>query len=315
LVWDFDEVLGMIETQADGWIAGRRRTPGEGNLPVALTRRLGLNRRKFLKQTMLAAGTSALAAGGAYPFVEARWCRVVHQTIALPNLPASFAGTRLALLSDIHHSPVVPLDYIRHVVAMTNALKPDLIALTGDFITQEEQYIDPVMDTLGALRAKFGRFAVLGNHDNQVSWAHCQHAITSAKIELLDNQGIWIDRGRDRLRIGGVGDLWTQHQDLGRALGDASREDAVVVLSHNPDMAETLPDDRVGLLLCGHTHGGQVVVPGYGAPRVPSRYGQKYLQGLVQGPRCQVFVTRGVGTVSPPVRLFCRPEVVLITLI
>ncbi len=92
-------------------------------------------------------------------------------------------------------------------------------------------------------------------------------------------------------------------------------DDAVLLLSHNPDFIERIRDPRVGLAFSGHTHGGQVVVPGYGAPRVPSIYGQKYLHGLVQAPCTRVFVTRGVGTVTPPVRFLCRPEVVLITLV
>jgi len=86
------------------------------------------------------------------------------------------------------------------------------------------------------------------------------------------------------------------------------------MLSHNPDFAERLCDHRVGLILSGHTHGGQVVLPGYGAPIVPSQYGQKYLHGLVEGPCCQVLVTRGVGTVTPPVCFLCCPEIALITL-
>ena len=87
------------------------------------------------------------------------------------------------------------------------------------------------------------------------------------------------------------------------------------MLSHNPDFAEELRDSRVGLMVSGHTHGGQVVLPGYGAPIVPSRYGQKYVHGLVEGPACRVYVSRGVGTVTPPVRLFCPPEISLITLV
>ena len=102
---------------------------------------------------------------------------------------------------------------------------------------------------------------------------------------------------------------------LKHALGDATEHDAVLLLSHNPDFVETIRDRRVGLVLSGHTHGGQIIVPGYGAPVVPSRYGQKYLYGLVQGPTCRIFITRGVGTVTPPVRFFCRPEIVLITLV
>ncbi len=138
--------------------------------------------------------------------------------------------------------------------------------------------------------------------------------LADAKIPDLTNTGVWLERNGGRLRICGVGDLWTDHQDMSAALGDATESDATIVLSHNPDFVESVRDPRAGLVLSGHTHGGQVVVPGFGAPIVPSRYGQKYLHGLVQGPRCRVFVTRGVGTISPPVRFLCRPEVDLITL-
>ena len=142
-----------------------------------------------------------------------------------------------------------------------------------------------------------------------------RQALDDTRISLADNTGFWIEKGGARLRICGVGDLWTDRQNLPAALGDATERDAVILLSHNPDFAETLEDRRVGLILSGHTHGGQVVLPGFGAPIVPSRYGQKYLHGLVQGPRSQVFISRGVGTVTPPVRFFCRPEIVLITLV
>jgi uncharacterized protein len=140
-------------------------------------------------------------------------------------------------------------------------------------------------------------------------------ALAKAKIPDLSNTGVWIERAGARLRICGVGDLWTDHQELAAALGDATESDAVLLLSHNPDFVETIRDRRVGLVLSGHTHGGQIIVPSYGAPIVPSRYGQKYLHGLVKGPHCPVFVTRGVGTVIPPIRFLCRPEVVLITLV
>src|SRR5206468_12954894 len=122
-------------------------------------------------------------------------------------------------------------------------------------------------------------------------------------------------REGSRLRLAGVDDYWYGKPDVLPALGNASAADPCLLMSHNPDMAENLRDSRVGLVLSGHTHGGQVDVPGFGAPIVPSRYGQKYLYDLVQGPCCQVFVTRGVGTVAPPVRFLCRPEVVLITLV
>jgi uncharacterized protein len=273
-----------------------------------------MDRRKFLKRMGLAAVATA-AASGAYPFLEAKWCRVARRTIALPNLPPPFRGTTVALLADVHHGPFVPLAYVRHVVNLTNALQPDLILLAGDYMHRSAHYISPGIAALGKLTAPLGRFAVRGNHDNREFEPISQSALAEAKLPDLNNTGTWLERRGARLRICGVGDLWTDEQDINAALGDATPDDAVLLLSHNPDFVETLRDPRVGLVLSGHTHGGQVVLPGFGAPRVPSKYGQKYLHGLVQGPCAQVFVTRGVGTVTPPVRFLCRPEVVLITLV
>jgi predicted MPP superfamily phosphohydrolase len=279
-----------------------------------------MDRRKFLKATALTALGPATV-GAVYPFLEAKWCRVVRQTIQLPNLPTPFRGTSLALLADVHHGPFVPLAYIRHVVSMTNSLRPDIVALVGDFVHRHDHYIAPAIEELGKLKGPLGRFAVRGNHDNRnydglhdFRLLSCT-ALADARLPDLNNCGDWIERGGKRLRICGVGDLWTDYQDLEMALGDATERDAVLLLSHNPDFVETIRDRRVGLVLSGHTHGGQIVVPGYGAPVVPSRYWQKYLYGLVQGPVCPVFVTPGVGTVTPPVRFLCRPEVVLITLV
>jgi uncharacterized protein len=280
-----------------------------------------MDRRKFLKHIALSVSGSVTAGSLAYPFLEAKWCRVARHTITLPNLPQPFHGTTIAVLTDVHHGPFVPLAYVKHIVAMTNALKPDIVALVGDFVHRHPRYIMPGIEELGRLKAVLGRFAVRGNHDNcnyhssedmrQIS----QDALAQANLPDLNNSGIWLERKRARLRICGIGDLWTDHQDLDAAVADATERDAVLLLSHNPDFVETIRDRRVGLVLSGHTHGGQVIIPGFGAPLVPSRYGRKYLHGLVQGPCCRVFVSRGVGTISPPVRFLCRPEVVLITLV
>jgi predicted MPP superfamily phosphohydrolase len=272
-----------------------------------------MTRRRFLRRAAgLALGVSA--AGGTYGLLEAKWCRVLRVGVGVPALPDPFVGTTVAFLSDVHHGPYVPRSYVRHVVAMTNALAPDLVALGGDYVHKDRKYIAPAIAELGALRAPLGRFAVLGNHDNWEGGPETKDALAGAGITEVTNAGVWVERGGARLRVCGVGDLWTDWADPGAALGSASTQDAVLLLSHNPDLAEMLTDPRVGLMLSGHTHGGQVVLPGYGAPVVPSKYGQKYLHGLVQGLRCRVFVTRGVGTVTPPVRFCCRPEVVLLTL-
>lgn len=273
-----------------------------------------MDRRKFLKRAVWTA-VGAAVAGGVYPFLEAKWCRVLRRTIAVPNLPQPFRGTTVALLADVHHGPFVPLAYVRHVVAMTNALRPDLVLLAGDYVDRAAEYIEPGIAALGRLEATLGRFAVRGNHDNREFTDTSMAALAEARLPDLNNTGIWLERRGARLRIAGVGDLWTDEQDLSAALGDARMGDAVLLMSHNPDVVESIRDPRVGLVLSGHTHGGQVIVPGFGAPIVPSRYGQKYVQGLVQGPCAQVFITRGVGTVAPPVRFLCRPEVALLTLV
>jgi predicted MPP superfamily phosphohydrolase len=274
---------------------------------------MAIDRRKFLMRAIAPALGLGLA-GGAYPLIEARWCHVTRLNFRMPNLPRAFEGTTLAHLTDIHHGPHVPIEYVRHVVDMTNSLKPDLVLLTGDFVHRGHPHIAPVAAELARLRAGMGKFAVLGNHDHWGDPVDMRLALADSGITLAENRGHWIDRGRGRLLVAGVGDLWQDRQDPGTALGDATGGDATILMSHNPDYAEYLTDRRVGLMLSGHTHGGQIRLPGYGAPILPSRFGQKYAQGLVQGPSCPVYVSRGVGTAGPPARFCCRPEVVHITL-
>ena len=270
-----------------------------------------MTRRQWIKRTAV----TSVAAGSAYPLLEAKWCRLTRQTVAIPNLPAAFDGTTVAFLTDIHHGPFVPRVYVRSVIEMTNSMKPDIVLLGGDYSHRWQDYLARVHEDMGRLRARLGRFAVLGNHDHWDGLNESIAGLEAARTPLLRNAGTWIEKGGSRLRIAGVGDLWTDRPDVARAIGpETTDRDAVILLSHNPDVAEYCDDPRVGLMVSGHTHGGQVVVPGYGAPRVPSAFGQKYLNGLVQAPRCQVYISRGVGTVTPPVRLFCRPEVAWLTL-
>ena len=158
-----------------------------------------MDRRTFLKRAGIATLGSAAAGAVAYPFLEAKWCRVVKQTIVLPNLPAAFRGTRIALMADVHHGPFVPLAYIRHVVSMANALKPDIALLAGDYVHRHHSYIAPGINELGKLEAKYGRFAVRGNHDNHSY--HDDHAyqpnssaaLADAHLPDLNNTGVWIE--------------------------------------------------------------------------------------------------------------------------
>lgn len=156
---------------------------------------------------------------------------------------------------------------------------------------------------------------VFGNHDNWVEPGLGSRVVRDfPMLHDVNNGGAWLERQGQRLRIGGVGDLWTDKQDLSRALGDCRNDEVCILLSHNPDYAEQLRDKRVGLVLSGHTHGGQIVLPFFGAPLIPSRYGRKYQQGLVRAPHTQVFVSRGLGVVGLPFRFRCPPEIDLLDL-
>lgn len=272
-----------------------------------------MNRRLFLKSAVTAV-VSAPAFAAGYGLFEAGWVRIDRQQLPLARLPGSFDGLTIAFLTDLHHGPFTSLEYFTAVVRTTLALQPDLIILGGDYSLKHARYIRPCFEVLAGLTAPLGVYGVLGNHDYWHGVQETQRAMAAAGVVELTNAGVWIRRGAERFRLAGVDDLWTGRADVAPALADTTADDACILVSHNPDFAETLQDPRVGLVLSGHTHGGQVVFPGAGAPLVPSRYGQKYRHGLVQAPQTLVYVSRGLGTSGLPVRFCSRPEINLITL-
>ena len=276
-----------------------------------------MNRRTFFKRT-LALSVAAPAFGTAYGLVEAGWLRISRQRIAVPFLPIAFSGMTVGLLADPHHGPFNGLPFIQSAVDHLNELKPDLIALVGDYVQQSKdgaKRIEPCLEALGRLKAPLGVFAVPGNHDHWGGAVATRRAMRKFGLEDVTNSGLWIERDYARLRIGGVDDLWNGKQDLPAALGDCGADDASLLLSHNPDYAEVIADPRVGLVLSGHMHGGQIALPGLNLCRIPSKYGLKYLKGLVAAPQTQAFVSTGLGCVTLPLRIGARPEVNLLTLV
>lgn len=253
-----------------------------------------------------------------YGFWEVSQIRIRRQTISLPNLSPAFAGKSIAVLADFHHGPFVGIDFIRGAVALAQSLNADAYALVGDFAhkgSHTAQQLPACLDAVSQLRAPLGVFAVPGNHDMQNSGQVYRDSIQRTSITDLTNRAIPITIGDETLWFAGVDDLWWGQPDLKVALNGVTQNAAVVLFSHNPDFAESGPDPRVGLMLSGHTHGGQVYLPGLGAPWLPSRYGKKYGGGLVNGPQSQVYVSRGLGEAGVPVRLNCPPEINLLTLI
>jgi uncharacterized protein len=182
-----------------------------------------------------------------------------------------------------------------------------------------------VIAELARLCPKIATVAVLGNHDWWEDAALTRQQLGNVGIALIDNahrvvtpDRKLVGRAREGLGICGVGDLWEDKPDYHRALGTLPEPMPRLLLSHNPDVAEE-PEFvgsrlRVDLMLSGHTHGGQIRLPMLGTPIVPSRYGQKYAQGWVEGPVCPVFVSRGIGVSMLPVRIGVTPEIAVLEL-
>jgi predicted MPP superfamily phosphohydrolase len=252
-----------------------------------------------------------------YGFWEAAHLRVTRQTVSLRHLPEPFIGRTIAVVADLHHGPYVGLDFIRHAVQLTNALEPDLIALVGDYAhngKRTDVELQPCLAALAHLRAPLGVFAVPGNHDMQRNGEVYHAEIARTPLTDLTNRNQRIVLDHQHLWISGVDELWWGHPNLTDALAGIPPKAPVILLSHNPDFAEDDPNSRIDLILSGHTHGGQIYAPGLGCSWLPSKYGLKYRRGLVQGPKSQVFVSRGIGEAGLPLRMNVPPEICLLTL-
>ena len=281
-------------------------------------------RRVLLAARTLAVGGVAVAGG--YPlFVETRRLAVTRRRFPVRGLPAALDGLRVVQLTDIHLGPWNSLAFVRRIVDAANELEPDLVALTGDYVLHSAEYVAPVAAELGRLRAKAGVVGVLGNHDWWEDGPLSQRELTRAGVRLVDNGRVFVTPSRaitdspaEGLCVAGVGDLMTDKQLYGSALGDLPPDMPRLLLSHNPDVAEeralVASGHRVDLMLSGHTHGGQIRLPVVGAPVTMSRYGQKYARGLVQGPVCPVYISRGLGTAMLPIRFGSVPEIAVIEL-
>jgi predicted MPP superfamily phosphohydrolase len=262
-------------------------------------------------------------AAGAYPLlVEPRRLEITKHRFTVRGLPSSLDGLRVVQLTDIHLGPWLSLERVRGFVEIANALEADIVALTGDYVVQSADYIPQVASALAGLRAKVG---VVGNHDWGKDGPLSTRELTRAGVRMIDNDRVFItpdrrltDRADDGLCVAGVGDLWRDRQLYDAALGGLPDTLPRLLLSHNPDTAEVPAfrscGHRVDLMLSGHTHGGQVVLPFIGPPVTMSSYGRKYRAGLVQGPTCPVFVSRGLGMAVLPLRLGSVPEIAVIEL-
>ena len=272
-----------------------------------------------MRKLLIALLPIVLAGLGLYLYAraEARRDPVVRmQTIRLPNWPSGIKPVRAVLISDLHiGSPAMDSARLDRIVAQINALDPDIVLLAGDYIFGRDPHGakklgEGLVAPLSKLHPPLGVVAVLGNHDHWTGADDVRSLLARARITVLDNDVT----ARGPLAIGGVGDKFSKHDDLALTLRRLRPfAGARIILTHSPDIAPQLPGD-MKLLLAGHTHCGQVVLPFWGAVSSVSRYGDRYRCGLVVKSGHVVVITAGLGTSGPPVRLGAPPDLWLLPL-
>ncbi len=286
-----------------------------------------LTRRGFIRLSLL----GAICILGGKGFINTRNLQLLEVNVNLKNLPSAFDGMRIGQITDIHAGPLVPRELIKKGVDMIMSNRPDLIVLTGDFVSGatktlwttyggfKQKHFEYCMEELGRLKAPMGIFAVLGNHD---FWSGLEVVAKIARglddigVQVLRNEVELIKKGEQNLYLLGVDDYWEDSYSLTKALDDIPGDSCRILLSHNPDVNEDIEflKTRIDLIISGHTHGGQIVLPFFGAPYLPSPFGQKYRSGLIRDKERQTYVSRGLGLFFVPVRLNCPPDVSLLVL-
>ena len=275
-------------------------------------------RRSFLIGTGVTAAGLALYSGE----IARHELDIVNRPIAITNLPTAFHGYRIVQISDIHLDEYTEPFFLERIVHKVNALAPDLVLLTGDFITHGSltfiaggHAIRRCAEILTTLTAPL-RYAVLGNHDVTFNAAVVTNALTAHGTPVLVNQNLPIERNGARLWLCGVDDPGTSHPNLDLAIPDKP-DGPVLLMAHEPDYADDViahpRGHLVDLMLAGHSHGGQVRLPFIG-PLILPPMGLKYPEGLYRFNQMQLYVNRGIGTVGLPFRLNCPPEITVITL-
>ena len=277
-----------------------------------------INRRKFIQLS----GAGAVAALGIDSFlIEPNLPKIVRKEIGLKRWPSRMDGFTIALLSDFHYDPVFSVHPTRSSIDIVQGLRPDLIVLTGDFVTcpavgdpaKGADEAEPCAELLGRMKAPFGLWAVLGNHDVSSDAKRVSGALTSNRIQILANRSIPVEKEGGRFWLAGVDDVTEGKPDLNSAINAVPSGEATVLLAHEPDYADKVARHPVDLQLSGHSHGGQVRLP-FVPPLFLPELGIKYVWGLYKIGPLTLYTTAGIGTVRLPIRFRCPPEITLIRL-
>ena len=274
--------------------------------------------RRFAKVVLVAAVVFGLLGAWAF-WLEPSSLELCEHRLEIPNWPENLAGLRIAALADIHAgSPFNGLDKLEQIVALTNQSNPDIIVLLGDYVIDGVvggAFVPPdkLAPVLAQLRAPLGVWAVLGNHDWWLDAELVRTTLEHHGIRVLEDSSAPIRRGSDEFWLTGIGDLWEGRADIPRAVREVPEDSAIVAITHNPDVFPDVPR-RVNLLIAGHTHGGQVRIPFFGPPIVPSAYGRRFAAGHIVEDGRHLFVSSGLGTSILAVRFLVPPEISLLVI-
>jgi uncharacterized protein len=255
--------------------------------------------------------------------VEPTWLEVNYHDVPVADLPPAFAGYRIVQLSDLHCSRQVTPAYLAEAVALAQEQDPDLVVLTGDFVHRGYRYVEHAAEAVARLGARDGVYAVLGNHDfsvrNALGFRRYRHlhravtrALTARGVRVLHNEAVALGRSGAALHLVGVADLWSRMCDLEQAFAGLDPALPRVVLAHNPRTIEQLDGRRCDLMLSGHTHGGQVHLPGLGRPTL-GKHARRLAAGMYRHGDALVYVNKGVGF-GFRFRFGVRPEVAVLAL-
>jgi len=279
-----------------------------GTQKVKLSEKISAAARSDTPLRDLASNFSVVAR---YALAEANTLTTEKINITLKRLPKNLDGFRIVHLSDIHHSPFTSLEHITRAVEIANSLEPDMFVLTGDFVSHESEYIEPMAKVMGTLKSEFGTFACLGNHDHWTDAELVTNCLRGENITVLINEGFRFSARGASFWLCGVDDYMVGQTDLRSALRGSFPDEIKMLLAHNPKILYRAARASVDLMLSGHTHGGQVKIRNEEKRILPRR---KFASGLYRRKDTQVYITRGIGTVVLPVRFGCPPEVSLIEL-
>lgn len=269
---------------------------------MSLSRRAAL---KGLLATTVGVTTGAAVYGSRY---ERHQLEITTTDLRVAGLPRALDGLRVGFLTDIHHSEMVSADEVQRAVSMTLAAAPDIILLGGDYVTWgDRRYVGPVAEILGQLHAPQGVYAVLGNHDDD---RDMPAALSSGHIAVLRDARTRLTIRSEILELVGIR-FWTRRTADIAKLARPAAGATTLLLAHDPRRLADAASIGIPAVISGHTHGGQIVLPGVGAL---ARRNFPVLSGLGQQDGTSLFVSRGIGTVYVPIRINCPPEVSIVTL-